>query len=217
MLSKREWKRISGHPLFQNLTQETVLETLNTHGNGILSFLDGEQMHKHDQVGFLLDGHAEVQTTDESRRVLLRFLGVGDAFGLASLFTDESEVSKIYAHGTCRCVFFSKQAISHLLEVSDQFRKNYIGFLSSRIRFLNRKITYLTAGSAERRLALYLLSLGTGEVELKESIASLSDLLNLGRASLYRAFDKLCEDGYLLKDGRRLIIRNSEAMLNAYK
>ena len=217
MLSKREWKRISGHPLFQNLSEETVCQCLNTHGNGILEFSDGEQMYTHDQVGFLLCGRAEVQTTDQSRRVLLRFLTVGDAFGLAGMFADEPDVSKIYAHGTCRCVFFSKQAISHLLETSDRFRENYIGFLSSRIRFLNRKIAYLTAGSAERRLALYLLSLGTGEVELKESIASLSDLLNLGRASLYRAFDKLCEDGYLLKDGRRLIIINSEAMLNAYK
>ncbi|MBR7099516.1 MAG: Crp/Fnr family transcriptional regulator, partial [Clostridia bacterium] len=115
------------------------------------------------------------------------------------------------------CVFFSKQAVNHLLETNERFRENYIGFLSSRIRFLNRKIAYLTAGSAERRLALYLLSLGAGEVELKESIAALSDLLNLGRASLYRAFDKLCEDGYLLKNGRRLTILNSEAMLNAYK
>ena len=103
------------------------------------------------------------------------------------------------------------------MEISDTFRKNYIGFLSDRIRFLNRKITYLTAGNAERRLALYLISFGTDHVELSESISALSDLLNLGRASIYRAFDKLAEDGYLEKQGRHITLLHTEAMLNAYK
>ena len=31
------------------------------------------------------------------------------------------------------------------------------------------------------------------------------------------AFDKLCEDGYLLKNGKKLIVLNAEAMLNAYQ
>ena len=126
-------------------------------------------------------------------------------------------MSKIYADGACRCIFFSQESISRLLEQSDVFRRNYICFLSNRIRFLNRKISYLTAGSAERRLALYLLSFEKREVELEDSISSLSDLLNLGRASLYRAFDKLCEDGHLIKDGKKLTVLNPKAMLSAYQ
>ena len=217
MLTTTDWKQISGHPLLREISPELINEILEAYGNGVSEFSDGEIISGRAQIGFLLSGHASVQTTDESRRVLLRFLTVGDAFGLAGLFSEEPEISKICADGSCRCVFFSEKAISRLLEISEPFRLNYIGFLSSRIRFLNHKIAYLTAGSAERKLALYLLSLGTGEVELKDSIGSLSELLNLGRASLYRAFDKLCEDGYLLKEGRKLTILNPEAMLNAYK
>ncbi|MBQ5661825.1 MAG: winged helix-turn-helix domain-containing protein, partial [Clostridia bacterium] len=52
---------------------------------------------------------------------------------------------------------------------------------------------------------------------LNTSITSLSELLDIGRASLYRAFDKLCEDGLIEKDGRRIRIPDTEALLQAYQ
>ena len=82
---------------------------------------------------------------------------------------------------------------------------------------MNLKIGYLTAGSAERRLALYLYSLGKREFRLTDSISALSELLDIGRASLYRAFDRLREDGFLQKDGRNLCLLDPDAMLDAYK
>ena len=217
MLSEKDWKQISPHPLLRQLSKNAICDILDRYGDGISTFSDGEALDQRARIGFVLSGTAHVQTADNSRRVLLRVLSPGDAFGVAGMFCETPTVSKIYAGGTCRCVFFSEQAVSHLLETSDAFRKNYVGFLSDRIRFLNRKITYLTAGSAERRLALYLISFGQDQVELTDSISALSDLLNLGRASLYRAFDKLAEDGYLLKKGRSITLLHAEAMLNAYK
>ena len=217
MLSEKEWKLISPHPLLRQLSKGEICELLERLGDGIFTFSDGEILDQQARIGFVLSGGAHVQTADESRRVLLRTLSPGDAFGVAGMFCEAPTVSKIYANGACRCVCFSEQAVSRLLETSDTFRRNYIGFLSDRIRFLNRKITYLTAGSAERRLALYLISFGQDQVELTDSISALSDLLNLGRASLYRAFDKLTEDGYLLKQGRHITLLHAEAMLNAYK
>ncbi len=217
MLSRTEQNAILSHPLFEDVPGDWILEALEGTENCIGVFKNEEPLLTCDRVGLVLSGKATVHTTDPSRRALLRILSKGDMFGLAGIFSDEPEMSKIYADGTCKCAFFSRETISHLLERSDAFRRNYIGFLSNRIRFLNRKIGYLTAGSAERRLALYLLSFEANEVELSDSISALSDLLNLGRASLYRAFDKLCEDGYLLKEGKRLTLLDPEAMLHAYQ
>ena len=213
MLSKTDQSTILEHPLFGGVPPERVLQALES----AISFRSGDALPTNGRIGFVVSGHATVHTTDQTRKVLLRTLSRGDVFGLAGIFSGETEISRIYADGTCRCIFLSEGSVSELLEASDAFRRNYIGFLSNRIRFLNRKIAYLTAGSAERRLALYLLSFETNVVELTDSISALSDLLNLGRASLYRAFDKLCEDGYLIKDGKRLTLLNSEAMLNAYQ
>ena len=138
-------------------------------------------------------------------------------FGIANLFSDEPYVSEIRAHGACRVFMISEEAIRHLLENDSAFLYRYLAFLSGRIRFLNRKIGYLTAGSAERRLALYLVSLGRDSVRLDASISSLSELLDVGRASLYRAFDRLTEDGFLIKDGRNLTLLDADGMLRAYQ
>ena len=110
-----------------------------------------------------------------------------------------------------------ERAIKQLLEEDHAFLYQYLGFLSGRIRYLNRKIGYLTAGSAERRLALYLASLGEKTVRLAESISALSELLDVGRASLYRAFDKLTDDGFIAKDGRTIHLLDTDGMLAAYQ
>ena len=96
---------------------------------------------------------------------------------------------------------------------------NYVRFLTQRIQFLNRKIRYLTAGSAERRLALYLLSEIPKEnvpTRLELTAVSLADLLDLGRASLYRAMDRLTEDGFLVRSGREFCLLHRDKLLTYY-
>ena len=45
---------------------------------------------------------------------------------------------------------------------------------------------------------------------------SLAEMLNLGRASLYRAADKLETDGYILRDGKNITLVSKEQMLTKY-
>jgi CRP-like cAMP-binding protein len=97
---------------------------------------------------------------------------------------------------------------------------SYVRFLTRRIQFLNRKIRYLTAGSAEQRLALYLLSEIPEEgvpVRLEISAVSLADLLDLGRASLYRAMDRLSEDGFLVRNGHEYRLLQRDKLLTHYQ
>ena len=209
-------------PLFADISPDTVERLLAETGASAATFPAGEAIPAADPSGrprlvVLAKGKAAVTTPDPGHAVLLRFLRAGDLFGIANLFSDEPSVSTVRAETDCTCLLLSESAVRHLLDTDAEFRKSYIGFLSGRIRFLNKKIGYLTAGSAERRLALYLAGLGTGDVVLTESISSLSDLLNLGRASLYRAFDRLTADGWLIRDGKRLRLTDREAMLAFYK
>jgi CRP-like cAMP-binding protein len=89
--------------------------------------------------------------------------------------------------------------------------------MSARIRFLNEKIMYFTAGSTERRLALYLASLGKKTIKMSISMTDLANTLDVGRASLYRAFDKLSEDGYIIKSEKIILIMNREEMVAHYQ
>ena len=220
-LSKKNLQKITAHPLFRRADPEQIREALLLHGSGVCSVhADGLLRSPDDRdrsVGFLLSGQATVTTPDPSRTVLLRHLRAGDLFGVANLFSAEPFISTVRAALPCTCVIFSEAAISYLIEKSPEFRMDYIAFLSGRICFLNRKIGYLTAGSAERRLALYLASLDASEIQLSESISALSELLDLGRASIYRAFDRLQADGLLTKIGRTITITDRDALYKAYQ
>ncbi|MBR3894955.1 MAG: Crp/Fnr family transcriptional regulator [Clostridia bacterium] len=221
MISEKDWKKIGENPLFDGVDLRRAREILVEAGGRSESFADGDVIlspHSDEKAaGILLSGSAVVTTPDPSKNTLLRYLGVGEPFGIANLFCDAPYISLIRAHGSARVFLMPERAIKRLLEEDHAFLYQYLGFLSGRIRYLNRKIGYLTAGSAERRLALYLASLGKETVRLSESISALSDLLDVGRASLYRAFDKLTDDGFIAKDGRTIHLLDIDGMLAAYQ
>lgn len=211
------WK----HPLLSGVARDRAQAILEDCGCGARNYENGEVIFcpdtKEKAIGFMLRGKAVVETPDSGRNTLLRFLDEGELFGVSSLFSEDPFISVIVAHSPCRVFFVSEEAVRRLLESDTTFLYRYLGFLSGRVRYLNRKIGYLTAGSAERRLALYLCSLEKEEILLDSSISSLSDLLDLGRASLYRSFDRLEADGLIKKTGRRILVLQREAMLHAYQ
>lgn len=220
-ISETDFQRILKNKMFANADRQILTRVLQAFPCSFTDFEDGDVIHspksRENQAVVLLAGKATVQTPGESRSTLLRFLTAGDMFGIANLFSNRPYVSTVRAVGACRVCRIPEEAVRALLEQDKSFLYHYLGFLSGRIQFLNQKIGYLTAGSAERRLALYLTSLGEETVELDASISALSDLLDVGRASLYRAFDKLTEDGYIRKVGRKFTLLDAEGMLRAYR
>lgn len=219
--SEKNVTMLCQHPLFADVDREVLSRVLTDTACYVKKIEAGEELCSPDTaqkaVGMILVGKAVVTTPNASKSVLLRYLNTGDLFGIANLFTKSPFVSVIRASSACKVFYLSEEAIRQLLETDNAFLYRYIEFLSGRICYLNQKIGYLTAGGTERRLALYLTSLGKNPITLPLSISSLSELLDVGRASLYRAFDRLTEDGYLRKEGRVFYLSDPEAMLSAYR
>ena len=220
-LTKKENEKIFRSPIFLGVDPANVVTLFEKHGCCAVEFEDGDiilsQNETSHKAGIFLAGEAIATTADDSKNALLRFFEAGDFFGIANLFTNEDYVSSIRAKKKCRVFFFAEEAIKELLETDKTFLYNYLGFLSGRICYLNRKIRYLTAGSAERRLAMYLSSFEKDTIELDASLSSLSELLDIGRASLYRAFDTLIADGYIEKNGRTIHLLAPAAMIQDYQ
>ncbi len=220
-LTKKEIQKIWEHHFFADLDRTLTLPLFESSGCYTRTFLDGETILSPSSpqplMGLILTGGATVKTKDPSKNTLLRTLQAGDVFGVSNLFSKEPFVSNITATKEC-CVFIlPREAVRALMTENPVFLERYLSFVCGRVCYLNKKIGYLTAGSAERRLALYLASFESEEILLSASLSSLSDLLNLGRASLYRAFDRLSIDGYIQKDGRRITLLKKDAMLKAYQ
>ena len=221
LLTKKESEKIFHSPIFRGVNITNAKNVFLRQGCLVVDFEDGDvilaQNEAARKAGIFLSGRAVVTTADDSKNALLRFFEAGDFFGIANLFTNEDYVSSIRAKKKCRVFFFTEEAIRELLETDKTFLYNYLGFLSGRICYLNCKIRYLTAGSAERRLALYLSSFQKDTIELDASLSSLSELLDIGRASLYRAFDTLIADGYIEKTGRTIRLLAPDAMIRDYQ
>ena len=220
-VSKQDLDAILSCQLLRGIKEETALRVLSSQDCKTCSVSAGELIMSPEdtdhRVGFLLRGKATILTPGQSKSTLMRFLNKGEAFGVSRLFSDTPFVSFVRAKSECRVLLISEDALLSLMESDTAFLRRYLSFLSERIQYLNRKITYLCAGSAERKLALYLLSFGEDNVSLPLSLSALSELLDIGRASLYRAFSKLGEDGYIQKDGKVIRLLQREALNQAYQ
>lgn len=155
-------------------------------------------------LGILIRGEIEVS----KQALLVSILKPGDLFGAAALFNDaEGYATTLTARRACSLLFFSQPLVEELIAECPAAARGYIRYLTGRVRFLSGKIEGLIAGSAERKLAQYLLEEMRGDrVELGCSVTGLAQRLNVSRASLYRAFDALAALGVAKKEGKLVCI-----------
>ena len=179
----------------------------------------GESIRQYDDppvLCILTAGSASVHTSGES---LLRVLHADDVFGVATLFAASPAVTRVTAEQPTRVLIVSEAAVRALLTGTPAFALNYVAFLSDRIRFLNRRLACLGAGSAARRLAAWLdasIPDGAAEYELPLSLSRLPDALGVSRVSLYRALDELEAAGHIARSGRHISLPDRERMRRAF-
>lgn len=207
-LSEEESKTASGIFLFSSLTaceREAFLK-----GREAVEFFKGEVIYSPDKfrrsLGVILSGEAQVQNDSGT---VLNVLREGDCFGAAALFSEiESYVTTILAKSKMKVLFLSNDELEEAFLLYPRMAISYIRFISGRIQFLNRKIESFTAPNAEEALLgwVYENAGDGGRAVLPGGFSALARELNLGRASLYRALDRLSSEGRLRRDGRNIYL-----------
>ncbi len=211
-------------PLFRGADEAVLKRSIENGDFSLREYSSGDVIYSPEsrerKLIILKDGRASVYSADSSRSLLLRRLVPCRAIGVANLFSSESFVSRVTADKRCETVEIGAESFRMLLEKDPAMMHNYISFLSDKICLLNKKIVCLTAGSAERRLSLFLCEQAEEEASdsftLPTPMNSLAEMLNLGRASLYRAADRLEADGLILREGKQIRIVNKELLLSKY-
>ena len=161
-------------------------------------------------LGVVTEGTVRV----DKGELLMSTLRRGDLFGAAALFNDRPDyATTLTARTPCALVLLPQDLVEELMGRWPQVGRNYVAYLSSRIRFLSAKIDALTAGPALRKAAQYLLSRRAGgTAELDCSVTDLAHRLGVSRASLYRALDGLEERGVIARQGRLVHILDEKAL-----
>ncbi len=211
---------IADHPVFTGVTPRVLNRCFHENTMEIAEFSAGtvaySSVNEGVRVGVLIDGTAQVQTGNASsaEHALLKSMEIGDIFGIANLYAeDEPFPCLIVAESACKILFLQGDAFKKLIESDHRALRNYLAFQSRKIVYLNKKILTFTAGSAEKKLAIFLLEHQRNGIFTPPcSMSELSDMLGIGRASLYRAIDSLASCGLIEKKDKQIYIRNMEAL-----
>ncbi len=170
-----------------------------------------------EQLCVLCKGQATAYSADDGHTVMLRSFKPYEIFGISNLYTNLPFATRIVAATTCEVLILDKEFLTYLIDHDTRVRYQYIGFLAEKTLYLNQKIACLTAGSAEKRLAYWLDSKASADVLVLEiPMNALCTMLDMGRASLYRAFDQLEKDGFIKRDGKVIRLYHREDMLSFY-
>ena len=176
---------------------------------GVKAFPRGETICGPDTteraLGIVLEGRAEAVSLTREQTVLAAF-GPGDTFGAAALFGGGGYVSLVRAVTGCTVLLLPEALLRQWFARCPRMAVNYIGFLSSRVRFLNGKIAIFTQDSAQHRLYRWLRANcdEAGRLPEKLSMTKLAGALSMGRTSLYRAMEELESAGLIVRDGKRI-------------
>ena len=213
-MDKRDIPEIlSGSLIFRSASPGTVVYAVE-HAKTV-SFSKGDSLCGGEpSLCFMISGKAVVKRASGGQSVVLNVIEAGGVFGAAQLFSEGGGMTEVIAlsRGSCLCI--SRETAEEMMRSDHGFSVGYIRFLSDRIRFLNRRIASFTAGDGEETLAAYLLSRmdGDGTVRLSSSMVRLSEILNLSRPTLYRAFTALSKRGLIEKNGRTVRIISEEKL-----
>ncbi len=171
-------------------------------------------------LGIIIKGSATVTKNSGDTSVLMSILKKGDIFGMATLFYEEENyLTQIRADEKVTIAVFSKENVRKMLALYPQVNENYITILSEKIHFLNNKISTYTRAETIQKVSFFILQSTDSEkkeVTLPYSITKVADALGVGRASVYRAFEILENDGIISRDGKKITILDISA-LKKYK
>lgn len=213
---------IKKHPIFKSSDCDTINKHITDADFHVKKYTAGDDIcspcTSNNSVGVIISGCATVSSKDQDKNVLLRTMGAGAMFGIANLYAENIEFpTRIVAKTACEILFIKKDAIRSLIENDKNTLKSFLAFQSNKIVYLNKKINSFTAGGAERRLSLFLLDNAVdGVYSADVSMSALAEMLDIGRASLYRAFDSLEIAGCIERKDKKTIIINQTLISEKY-
>jgi CRP-like cAMP-binding protein len=214
-LKRGEWELISCSALFQGAGDGIVDRALEDPRCRLIALAKGavvfDVFDYRNCLGLVLSGGIAV-TKPSGSRYMMASLGRGSLFGSANLYDDDTDVVTVLtASSDSRILFIPRELLEGLMREAPVAALNYIRFLTGRVRFLNDRIQGLISVSAEAALKQHLIqnAVACGDrhlVRLHGSISTLAETLNIGRASLYRAFEALRRSGKIRKNGKEIEI-----------
>ncbi len=210
--------QIEEHPLFKNIDNDVVAKYLCDENIEPSSFAPSEIIIQANSkvvpIFAVISGTVEILCPTENHKVLLKTMGAGSFFGVANLYaTDTPFPSTVRAKKQTKVLMIKPEAFINMLTNEPILMSNYLEFLSKKIIYLNKKISSYTAKNTESKVAYFLCENEIdGAVSTDMSFSDIAVMLDIGRASLYRAFDKFERENIIKRNGKTITVLNEEKL-----
>ena len=204
-------KILSQSPVFSGASRDTLARLCSCNVRG---FRGGETIYSPASffrgIGIVISGTLAVHGKNGERDILLRTIDKGGMFGAAALFGGSGEyVSTVSAKRKSEVLFVPEKTLSEIFMLDSGVSLAYI-------RFLNGKITGFSTPDTESAVALSLLSaMPEDGGEFPVNVSRMSSALGIGRASVYRAFASLSEDGIITYGNGRVTVLDKARLYGA--
>lgn len=216
-VTKKTLDALCDSKLFMGVSRKNISSLLEAQERTIEVFKKGDVIFSPDKfeayMGFIIRG--AVNVVKPATGVTMNTLKKGEFFGAATLYSKrDTYIAKLVAATETKVLFIEKETIGVLMLREQAMSMNFISYLTDTLYYLNAKIDAFTGGTAESRLAAHLLECSGGykTMQLSTPYTKLAISLNIGRASLYRAFDTFIDGGIIEKDGKFIRILNEEKL-----
>lgn len=209
--------------MFKDVSEDVLYRALKDERCLIKDYAAGERVMDENSFSrslcYVVSGKISAVKVTDTGEIPLRIIAQYGFFGVAALFNGEdSYISRITAVKKSRVIFFPQSLVTELISFNSRMALSYIEFLTRRIHFLDAKINLFISSSGKNALAEYLCSLmeeGENILHLDTPYTKIASLLNMSRASLYRAFDALEESGLIKRDGRDIYITDPKKLMKS--
>ncbi len=216
-MNKKAFETIISAEIFCDADKKNLSEIFESHEAVIKEYKNDDVIFSVEnfsyEVGIIMKGSARVIKKETG--VLMSTLEEGDIFGCASLFSGRDYyVNNIIAVKDCKVIFIDKETVEAIMISDHGFSLSFIRYLSDRLYYLNTRILTFTGSSVESRVANYLYGCfkRIGDDSINLSLSKLAFSVDVARASLYRALDKLSEGGAIEKNGKTIKLVNEHKL-----
>ncbi len=215
-------------PLFSELSETDLTE---------ITKLAVKQYYKKDnmilieeEIGstmfIILEGRVKIsRISEEGREVILSILSEGDFFGEMSILDGQNRSANVVTLDDSKIMIVRREDFLQMLHDYPQIAINLLKELAHRLRRSDSQIKSLSLQNATGKVASTLLRIADdsgkihmGQVEIPR-LPPQQDLANMAgtsRETISRVLKALAKQGYLKKEGSRLIILDYESFRSEF-
>ena len=163
------------------------------------------------------------KTGADGKETIVRIAKGGDILGHRSLFTDDNYSATATAMEDTEVCFIDKKFILKVIENNPSVALSVINKLSRDMGTAEKKLSSLHQKNVRERLAELILSLkashgvkenGKWKIDLKLTREELATMIGTANETLIRFMTEFKEAGIIEQEGKTIIIKDEEELLN---